>query len=48
MNPTDFLILFVTWGLASCWVWTVGLTADGIGPAAFGSEQEYGTSGCNG
>jgi hypothetical protein len=34
MNPTDFLILIVTWGLASCWLWTCGLTSDGLGPAA--------------
>jgi hypothetical protein len=34
MNPTDFLILIVTWVLACCWILTQGLTLNGIGPAA--------------
>ena len=34
MNPTDFLILIVTWVLACCWVVAHGLTVNGIGPAA--------------
>jgi len=35
MNPTDFLVLIVTWVLACLSVVTHGLTPKGIGPAAF-------------
>jgi hypothetical protein len=34
VNPTDYLILIVTGGLASLWVSALGLTLDGLGPAA--------------
>jgi hypothetical protein len=33
MNPTDVLILLVTWGLAGCWVYAHGPSPSGLGPA---------------
>ncbi len=33
MNPTDALIVLVTWGLAGCWFHAHGLTPSGLGPA---------------